>query len=125
MGKGAKRERELQSLYERAGFETYRPATVRFGENDVFGLFDVLALRPGEVMHCTQVKSNRAAGITDWMDSVLRFQTVSGIQCRFAVCHDREGWRLAEPRVGAYEWVYDGRDNDRAMGDGLVEHLEP
>jgi len=60
MSKGARRERQAVDLYQRAGMGTYRPATVKFGENDVFGLFDLLAFSPRHrCMHAVSMKAVR------------------------------------------------------------------
>lgn len=128
MAKGSRRERQCVDLYQRAGFATYRPATVRFGENDVFGLFDLLAVSPSHgAVHAVQVKSNRAAGINAWARHTALWRAL-GWRTFYAVSVDSEGWRLIEITTNSrgrhvqLERV-DERGRDCAMGEGVVEWL--
>lgn len=131
MGKGSKNERHLRDIYQNAGYWTYRPMNVQYGDNDMWNLFDLAALSPehsdsvGTWRHIelVQCKTNRAAGIRQWFRDVQPFTDVHGLTVRFAVRHDREGWRLAGPTQNGYEWLYDGRDNGECIGDGLTAYL--
>jgi Holliday junction resolvase len=129
VGKGDRREREAVELYQRAGFATYRPATVRFGENDVFGLFDLLAVSPRhDAVHAVQVKSNRAAGIEAWTRHTALWRRL-GWRTLYAVPVDNEGWRMIEPtyypRMDSEDTLtrVDERERDCQMGEGVVEWL--
>jgi len=124
MSKGSRREREAVDLYQRAGFATYRPATVRFGENDVFGLFDLLGVSPShDRVHAVQVKSNRASGIRAWARHTALWRRL-GWRTFYLVPVDNEGWRLVECKaVHVDETVMDERDRDCAMGDAVVGWL--
>jgi len=124
MSKGSRRERECCDLYKRAGMGVYRPATVRFGENDMMGLFDVLAFSPRHsAIHAVQVKSNTASGITAWARHTELFRQL-GLRTFYAVPVDSEGWRLVEI-VAPTEWhnVVDEREEDCSMGERVVEWL--
>ena len=125
MSKGTRREQQACEIYEEAGYTTYRPATVQFGENDVFGLFDLIAVDKGRKPRFVQVKSNRAAGINQWCRDVQALMPSEWAVSEFVVCHDREGWRLLQPVGEGYQTVYDGRDSDGDMGEGLAEWLSP
>lgn len=123
MSKGKRRERQAAGLYERAGWETFRPQESKYGETDIFGLFDLLAIGSApEPTHLVQVKSNRAAGINDWSEETLHY-AADGVRVRMLVCHDREGWRILDPVPGGYRTVLDERDRDYQMGDGVVAYL--
>lgn len=128
MSKGTRREREAVELLQLAGYATYRPATVRFGENDVWGLFDVLAIAPDRPLRAIQVKSNRAVGIRDWCRHT-RLWRAHGIRTEYWVPVDNRGWRLirchTDPMDGGptETAVCDERDMDCSMGDGVVEYL--
>lgn len=143
MSKGKRRERQAAELYERAGYETFRPQESKFGETDMFGLFDILALGNGEV-RMAQVKSNRAAGLEAWTDEVTeRFAEngthPAGIYADYLVCHDREGWRFIGACDGTGQWEVfvderEGHDplespwsigsgTSYDMGEGVVEYL--
>ena len=121
--KGNRRERQAAELYERAGYETYRPQESKYGETDIFGLFDVLAIGPApEPTHLLQVKSNRATGITAWGEAALAYAR-DGVRVRMLVCHDRAGWRIIDPVPGGHRVVLDERERDYQMGDGVVPYL--
>lgn len=124
MSKGDRREREAVELYKKAGMGTYRPATVQFGENDIGGLFDLLAFSPSHNhVHAVQVKSNKAAGIRGWTRHTALWRAL-GFRTFYAVPVDREGWRLIEALDDGHTTVMDERERDCDMGDGLVEYLE-
>lgn len=131
MSKGSRREREAVGLYQRAGMATYRPATVQYGENDIAGLFDLLAFSPSHSrVHAVQVKSNGARGIRKWTRHTALFRRL-GWRTFYLVPIDNEGWRLievdgvkriAESDAGAWNCV-DERELDCDMGNGIVEYL--
>lgn len=132
--KGDERERQAVSIYQRAGYATYRPATVRYGENDIFGLFDLLAVKPSAgCVRGVQVKSNRAVGIYDWIRHTWLWRRL-GWGTEYAVPVDGEGWKLIHPNgVGSYTTVYNESKDERVgphrdtplnLGDGFVEYLE-
>jgi len=127
MSKGSRRERECVEIYQQAGFATYRPATVRYGENDIFGLFDILAVSPSHSrVHAVQVKSNRASGIRSWSRHTALWRRL-GWRTMYAVPVDNEGWRVLEPvtkRLPAAPMTrVDERDRECDMGEGMTEWL--
>jgi len=122
MSKGSRREREAVQLLQRAGYATYRPATVRFGENDVWGLFDVLAIAPDLPLRAIQVKSNRAAGIRDWARQTTLWRR-HGFLTEYWVPEDHKGWRVIQAHESGSVTVYDGRESNASMGDTLVQWL--
>ena len=128
MSKGDRREREAVELLKRAGYATYRPATVRFGENDVWGLFDVLAIAPDKPMRAVQVKSNRAVGIRSWARHTALWRA-HGYVTEYWVPVDNRGWRIIEchkdPMDGGptHRTVVDERDETGVFGDSVVEYL--
>lgn len=123
MGKGDRRERQAVSLLQRAGYATYRPATVRFGENDMFGLFDVMAMAPHRPPRAVQVKSNRATGIRAWTRHTSLWRA-HGFLTEYWVPVDNRGWRVIAARDNGHMDVYDGRGSPHAIGDGLVRWLQ-
>ena len=118
--KGAKREKQLCEILDAAGYETYSPQNIAYGDNDLMGLFDVMARR-GHHLRFIQVKSNRSQGITQWFEDTNPYYPMQAVTVGFAVCEDYHGWRYAEATVDGYEWVYDGRDNGREMGEGFIK----
>lgn len=124
MSKGTRREREAVELYHDAGMATYRPATVQYGENDVFGLFDILAFSPNHGrMHAVQVKSNRAAGIRSWSNHTALFRAL-GFRTFYLVPYDREGWRLIEATSDGRETLVDERETEGQIGEDVKAYLE-
>lgn len=124
MGKGDRREREAVTLYQRAGMGVYRPATVRYGENDIFGLFDLLAFSPQhEHIHAVQVKSNGASGIVRWIKHTELFRRL-GFRTFYLVPYDAEGWRLIE--LGTFDKAdrVDERELSCEMGQRVVDYLQ-
>lgn len=123
MSKGTRREREYVELCKRARMATYRPATVQYGENDPFGLFDVFALSPAHsTVHATQVKSNRATGITGWQRHTALFRRL-GFRTFYAIPYDNQGWRIVECLDDERREVVDERDSSENIGEGVVRWL--
>ncbi len=121
--KGDRRERQAVDLFKQAGFAPYRPATVRFGENDLWGLFDVVAVSPEyERVKAVQVKSNTAVGIRAWCRHTWLWRRL-GFDTEYWVPVDNEGWRIIEASDCGHETVVDERDEDCSMGESVVEYL--
>lgn len=124
MSKGSRRERELVELLQKAGMATYRPATVRFGENDMFGLFDVLALSPNhENVYAIQVKSNRATGIRAWTRHTQLFRNLGWITL-YAVPVDNQGWRIIDCSSEGTTDLVDEREHKCEMGTYVTSYFK-
>lgn len=120
MSKGTRREREFIQLLQAAGMATYRPATVQYGENDIFGLFDVLAVSPAhENVYAVQVKSNAASGINAWKRHTALFRRLGWITM-YAVPVDSQGWRLIVCIDDDRRDVVDERHDDCNMGENVI-----
>lgn len=125
MSKGVRREREAVDLFKQAGYAVYRPATVRYGENDIFGFFDLMAIHPSEGrIHAVQIKSNSARGIQSWKRQTWLWRR-AGWLTTYLVPYDNSGWKWIEVAHDGIYTIYDGRGSDDEMGQGLVEVLEP
>jgi len=125
MTKGARRERQAVEIYRDAGFTAYSPETTQYGENDILGRFDLVAVRPGAKPRFVQVKSNEARGIRALEADLQAWFPLSYAVAQYAVAHDREGWRLITVYPDGHETVYDGRTDETNMGDGLRDYLLP
>lgn len=144
MSKGSNNEREAASLLHAAGYAPYRPATVRFGENDVWGMFDVLAVSPdSRPDRFVQVKSNGPNGPSSFFRKAWLFASERR-RVELWSKYDGEGWRIDQAACGGvqessdgrkqgYRTAYDERDDDRVaghrgtplnLGDGVVEWLQ-
>lgn len=122
MSKGSRREREAVELLKSAGYATYRPATVRFGENDMWGLFDVMAIAPDKPMRAVQVKSNRAVGVRDWCAHTALWRA-HGYVTEYWVPVDNQGWRVIECTDSGHSDVVDERDMTGTFGEAVIEYL--
>jgi hypothetical protein len=144
MGKGSNNERAAHELLQRAGYAPYRPATVRFGENDVWGMFDVLAVSPDDrPERLVQVKSNRVSPTAYFRKAWLWATETRTVE--LWTKYDREGWRVMQYALdpsdaaesgnvnGRYFNAVDERKDERVqahahselnLGDGVVEWLE-
>lgn len=143
MTKGSNNEREAHGLLSRAGYAAYRPATVRFGENDVWGMFDVLAISPdGRPDRRVQVGSNDSKAVGQWFRKAWLFASED---CRVELWrkYDNGGWKADQAAYGPipesshgskhlYRTAVDERKDDRIaghghtdmnLGDGVVEWL--
>jgi len=109
MAKGRDAEKALAERYEQAGYETYLPPLAKYREQDVFGVFDILAFGHDR-LEAVQVKAGRdAAGIQAWFEQATVYEEhIDGLRISFAH-KTNDAWRLARTAQNGYEWVYDGR----------------
>jgi len=125
MSKGSRREREFVELCQQAGLpEVYRPATVQYGENDLYHHFDVQAVTQARETLAVQVKSNGARGITQWQQDTQTFREAGWVTL-YACSYDNQGWRVVDVRDDEREDVVDERDVVGVeLGSHVVEYLE-
>jgi len=112
MTKGRDAEWAAADVYQYAGYETYLPPKAKYREQDVFGLFDVLAFKQGRLEGCQVKGGQNASGINSWFADVVNFEeAIEGVTVSF--WHLKEdSWRIARPAPDGYQWVYDGRKDD-------------
>jgi len=124
MSKGSRREREFVDLCEQAGLpEVYRPATVRFGENDMYNHFDVQAVTRARETLAVQVKSNGARGINDWQEQTQTFREAGWVTL-YACPYDNQGWRVVKVEDDERTDVVDERSvTGVELGSNVVEYL--
>ena len=135
--KGNRAERDAEDIYEAEGYRVFRPQESKFGETDIFGEFDILAVPPaGSALpvRLSQVKSNRAEGIQQWTEDALDYYTAS-TAVEMLVRHDGQGghnptpprWRVIVPYADPeyrHEVVVDElEEGTPADGDGVREWL--
>jgi len=123
MSSGREVEKLVADLYEEAGYETYIPPLAKYREQDVFGLFDILAFGHDR-LEGIQVKSSRdAAGIKAWFrDARVLEEHVAGLRVSF-VHRKGNAWRVARTDSDGYQWVYDGRETATDDDGPLLEVL--
>jgi len=116
-------ENRAVDVYQQAGYQTYLPPHAKYREQDVFGLFDVLAFGHDR-LEAVQVKGGRdAAGIRSWFEDARVYEEhIEGLRVTFL--HRSEGaWKVARTAPGGYEWVYDGRETATDDDGPLLEVL--
>lgn len=138
MSKGKRNEREAAEIYEAAGFDTFRPQESKFGETDMFGLFDILAIKPDSHTETrfVQVKTNRPEGVEAWVEEAYPYAGL-GRLVEMVVAYDGHGgphpvpkrWRLIQPEpmgdaVEPEDRVDERNDTVPAEGEGVAEYLE-
>jgi len=75
--KGSLHEREAVQEYEALGWTVYRPRKTRYGTEDIFGMFDLIAISlpspDGCEIHFVQVKTGSTRGflkkLEDWREN--------------------------------------------------------
>jgi len=126
--KGKAREQAFAELLEAVNYTTWRPPKAKFREQDVFGIYDVLAHKQGLLYGC-QVRS-RAAGITEYFESAAEF--FPPLVPLYAVYVDVDGadaedepiaWRLATQDREGYHWAVDERGMEVDAGEQVREWL--
>lgn len=123
--KGDRRERQAKNILESAGYNVETPNSTPYPQGygvDFFGLFDFIAFKDGEKPIFGQVKSNGARGIRSFPEECKEVQfPFDFAEIEYWVCYDGEGWRIIELTEDGSEDVYDGRDNNKNMGEGAIE----
>lgn len=96
------------------GYHVYQPPKAKYREQDVFGLFDLLAFGHDRELRI-QVKGGRdASGIQSWFRQARHFEEhLTDIEVQF--WHRKQDcWRIAVAVPDGYGWVFDGRDAYRS-----------
>lgn len=126
--KGDRRERQAQKILEALGYDVEKPNSTPYPQKygvDFFGLFDIMAFKDGEKPLFIQIKSNGARGIRSFPDECVEVQVpFEYVNVEFWVCHDGEGWRLIDVQEDGTEVIFDGRDSDKNMDEGIKAFKE-
>lgn len=92
--KGNRNERKVENELQDKGYETTRMPHTRFGDNDFFNLFDIIAMKPGEKIRGIQVKTNSASGINKFCDECLDRVPLDFMTAEMWVVMDYKGKRV-------------------------------
>lgn len=124
MSKGKRRERQAAEIYEGAGWQTFRPQESPYGETDMFGLFDLVAVNPNKHIDWVQVKANdNNLSMGPFFESAETLLPANNTAV-YLICYDREGWRMVWGTAdGNFETELDEREMNCKMGEGLSERL--
>ena len=132
VSKGYRREKQAKDLLEETGFKVYRKPNTKYGDNDIYNLFDIVALDKKLNSWYIQVKSNSTAGALKNIKKSLNYPDEYKFNSYFQVwvCKDREGWMVyhLSDIFKEDEWdfikVVDERFKDECMGEGVLEYLK-
>jgi len=101
--KGYRSELEAVHEYEKRGWTVYKPQkTSKFGTQDIFGMFDLIAISPpspnGCEIHFVQVKSNSTRGFLKKLREWRKGHVVKKVEWRLMVRLDarkhKTKWRI-------------------------------
>lgn len=136
--KGKRNERDAQKLYQEAGYETFSPQESKYGETDIFGQFDILAIHPdnGGPVRLVQVKSNQPGSMSGWAEESMKY-AVKGVVVELLTAYDGHGgpnptpkrWRLVMPvthgpGIDLLDRVDERNEDTPADGEGIIEYLK-
>lgn len=123
MTDGRQAERHAVDRYQEAGYQVYLPPKAKYREQDVFGLFDLLAFGHDR-LEAVQVKAGRdATGIKAWFRDARVFEErLTDLRVSF-LHHKANEWRVARTAPDGYQWVYDARETPTGDADRLLEVL--
>jgi Holliday junction resolvase len=121
---GRELERELMTTIEACGFDVWQPPKAKYAEQDIFGLYDLLAFGHSQLL-AVQCKGGRdAAGVHDWFDVTRpHVETLPRFRPLF-VHRAGSAWRVAEHDAVGWSWQYDGRQDEQQVTPDLIELLQ-
>jgi Holliday junction resolvase len=118
--KGDRRERQCVNLLEDAGWKAHRKVNNAYDSGDIFGLFDLVAVKHGEKPAFIQVKSNSTGGALKHI-SEAHFVDPSHVSALVFIAHDRQGWRVKQLTQTGWSQIMDERKRDCNYGEATVE----
>lgn len=90
--KGNRLEREAEKQLQEQGYDTSRMEHTRYGENDILGLFDIIASKPGAPFKLIQVKANQASKLEDFKEGCRQKVPFQHSEIEYWIKYDYQGW---------------------------------
>lgn len=90
--KGNRIEREAEKQLQEQGYQTVRMPHTRYGDNDFWNLFDILAVKPDAPLKCVQVKSNQASKLQEFKSGCRQKIPLKRCEVEYWIKHDYQGW---------------------------------
>lgn len=123
MTKGREAEQLAADAYQHVGYGTYVPPKAKYRQQDVFGLFDLLAFGHDR-LEGVQVKASRdASGVNAWFKQTRPYEEhLRDFRCTFMHRKD-DCWRVARRDGQTWKWIYDNRpgsDIDSPLFDEVL-----
>jgi len=119
--KGKNNERYAKNILRHLGYSVISPNAVRFGREDFFEEFDIIAVHPQRKILFIQVKTNGAPGIHAFTENVQQYVNYDHARSEYWCRYDREGWRILEVEDGDYETLVDERDESESIGEYALQ----
>jgi Holliday junction resolvase len=120
--KGKNNERYAKNLLRFLGYSVISPNAVRFGREDFFEEFDIIAVHPERQTLFIQVKTNGAPGINAFTENVQEYVNYDHARSEYWCRYDRDGWRILEVEDGEYTTLLDERDESTNVGQYILEN---
>lgn len=118
--KGNRRERQVVQTLNFAGWEVHKKVNNTYDSSDIFGLFDVIAVRDDEKPLFIQVKSNRTSGALKQI-RVAPFINPETMNIQVWIAHDNQGFRVKKLEDESWTQIIDEREKNCDFGDATVE----
>lgn len=125
-GKGDRHERQAKNLLKRLGFNVHKKLDTQYDSSDMFGLFDLIALKPGEKPLFIQVKTNGTGGeLGNTLQKARELTDLSHVTLEYWIKYDYEGWRVLRSENGNdWDEIFDGRKTPDNIGETVIENHE-
>lgn len=101
--KGNRIERKAEDKLHNEGFSTARMPHTRYGDNDFFNLFDIIAVKPGSPFKCVQVKANSWPNLTEFKENTIDDMPMEHCRIELWRWTDYQGWTIRLLN-DAHEW---------------------
>lgn len=102
--KGNRIERKAVDALNEKGFKCARKQHTRYGNNDFYQLYDIIAVKTGAPFKCIQVKSNRPPNLTQFKKDAIEITPVEHAQIEIWTWYDYKGWKIRRLNSEKQEW---------------------
>jgi len=102
LGLGRKMEQAVMRRWEWYGFRTWQPARSKYASQDIFGLFDFIAVKPYCPVNLVQVKRLRRSECEKALDAIKAFAD----QYNAPVAPFLVTWKAYDARTSFQAWQY-------------------
>lgn len=122
--KGDRHERQAKKLLENQGFTVHKKVNNQYDSSDIFGLYDLIAVKPGVKPVFIQVKTNGTGGaLGETLHKSKQILSTSHTILEYWVKYDYKGWRILRSKNGNdWEQVVDGRETSLNMGETVKKN---
>lgn len=102
--KGNRTERKAENRLKQQGYRCSRMPHTRYGDNDHFQLYDIIAVKPGEPVKFIQVKTNKPPNLSEFKKKALEKTPLKHGEIEIWTWHDYKGWKIRELNRINKEW---------------------